>query len=142
MGFAREEARALGHAGVGTEHLLLGILRCEQSPAVRALGAMGVSIDDARAAAAPTLVEQAPPDPAAADESPPSRLGRGEKLTRHARQVLEQSLRETLDRGEGYIGVEHLLLALLHHEQSGASQTLERLGIHHEEALRALERAW
>jgi ATP-dependent Clp protease ATP-binding subunit ClpA len=43
--------------------------------------------------------------------------------------VLERSLEEALDRGEGYIGVEHLLLAVLRDDRGGAAQTLQRMDI-------------
>src|SRR3954464_5377638 len=99
----RQEARAMGSDIVGSEHLLLGILRSGGHQAARVLNDLGVTLDDARAAAQPTLVDgKAPSEPAGKDG-----------ISAYARAVLEQSLREAIARGEGYIGVEHLLLALL-----------------------------
>ena len=115
----RQEARAMGSEVVGSEHLLLGILRSGDQRAARILTDMGVSIDDARVAAQPTLVDG---------------RGHGEPIGKdgisgYARSVLEQSLREALSRGEAHIGVEHLLLALLREDVGGAARTLAELGV-------------
>jgi hypothetical protein len=115
----RQEARAMGSDIVGSEHLLLGILRSGGARASRVLHDLGVSLDDARAAAQPTLVDgRAPAEPAGKDG-----------ISAYARSVLEQSLREAVARGEGYIGVEHLLLALLREDVGGAARTLAELGV-------------
>jgi hypothetical protein len=115
----RQEARAMGSDIVGSEHLLLGILRSGGHQAARVLNDLGVSLDDARAAAQPTLVDgQGHAEPAGKDG-----------ISAYARSVLEQSLREAIARGEGYIGVEHLLLALLREDVGGAARTLSDLGI-------------
>jgi hypothetical protein len=133
---ARQEASALGHSLVGTEHLLLGVLRCEDSVAGRALKALGVEVEAARACAEPTLVEADPGAPAAAS----GRSRRG--LTPHADSVLERTLAQTLARSEGFIGVEHLLLSLLVDERGGASRTLTHLGIEREAVRRQLDQTW
>jgi hypothetical protein len=121
---AREEARAMGADVVGTEHVLLGILRCDRSHATWALHALGARLEDARAAVQPTLVtgESQP-----LSDEPRHPAWRG--LSPHARRVLERSLEEALGRGEGYIGVEHLLLAGLRDDRGGAAQTLQRMEI-------------
>ena len=49
MQFAREEAKRLGQPAVGTEHVLLGILHCRQSHAVKTLNALGVTLETAQA---------------------------------------------------------------------------------------------
>jgi len=115
----RQEARAMGSDIVGSEHLLLGILRSGGHQASRVLADLGVTLDDARAAAQPTLVD------GQARTEPPGKDG----ISAYARAVLEQSLREAIDRGEGYIGVEHLLLALLREDVGGAARTLAELGV-------------
>jgi ATP-dependent Clp protease ATP-binding subunit ClpC len=115
----RQEARAMGSDIVGSEHLLLGILRSGGARASRVLRDLGVSLDDARAAAQPTLIE------GRAHEEPAGKDG----ISAYARSVLEQSLREAVARGEGYIGVEHLLLALLREDAGGAARTLAELGV-------------
>jgi hypothetical protein len=117
--FGRQEARAMGCDLVGSEHLLLGILRSGGHRAAHVLNELGVSLDDARAAAQPTLVDgQGHTEPAGKDG-----------ISAYARSVLEQSLREAVARGEGYIGVEHLLLALLREDVGGAARTLAELGV-------------
>jgi ATP-dependent Clp protease ATP-binding subunit ClpC len=115
----RQEARAMGADVVGSEHLLLGVMRSGDQHATQVLLDMGVSLDDARVAAQPTLVD---------GQSPEAAVGR-DGISRYARSVLEQSLRVALARGEGYIGVEHLLLALLRDDEGGAARTLSELGI-------------
>jgi ClpA/ClpB-like protein len=115
----RQEARAMGSEVVGSEHLLLGILRSGDQRAAKVLAEMGVTIDDARIAAQPTLIDgQAHHEPVGKDG-----------ISAYARSVLEQSLREAIARGEGHIGVEHLLLALLREEVGGAARTLSELGV-------------
>lgn len=131
--FAREEAAALGHGSVGSEHLLLGLVRCEHSVARRALDAAGVILEAARVAAQPTLVGALPEDAPERQAVP-----RG-AFRPHAKGVLEQSLAETVQRGEGFIGPEHLLLAILSSEAGGAVRTLEALGIEADDIRRRLE---
>ena len=115
----RQEARAMGSDLVGSEHLLLGILRSGDHVAAKVLNDLGVSLEDARAAATPTLINgRSHAEPAGKDG-----------MSAYARSVLEQSLREAVARSEGYIGVEHLLLALLREDVGGAARTLAELGI-------------
>ena len=115
----RQEARAMGSDVVGSEHLLLGILRSGDQRAAKVLAEMGVTIEDARIAAQPTLIDgQGHAEPEGKDG-----------ISAYARSVLEQALREAIARGEGHIGVEHLLLALLREEVGGAARTLAELGV-------------
>lgn len=114
----RQEARAMGSDVVGSEHLLLGVLRSGDNAAAKVLRDLGVSLEDARSAAQSTLVDGQPTEPAGKDGISP-----------YARSVLEQSLREAVARGEGFIGPEHLLLALLREDVGGAARTLSELGI-------------
>ncbi|MEA2354220.1 MAG: hypothetical protein QOD61_349 [Solirubrobacteraceae bacterium] len=138
---AREEAHAMGQAAVGTEHILLGILRCRQSHAVEALNALGVTLDAARECLQPTIVgiPSAPSAPGGPEAARPSRQT---GITPQARRILEGSLREAVKRAEGYIGVEHLLLALLADSRNGATQTLEALRTTPNQIRRQLEREW
>jgi transposase-like protein len=117
--FAREEAKRLGQAAVGTEHILLGILRCEDSLAARALSAEGITLEAARGCLQTTM-----------PGIPPSELERPAEeyaVSAHARRIIEGSRREATRRGEHHIGPEHLLLALLADSRNGAVQTLEQL---------------
>jgi hypothetical protein len=113
---AREEARALGASAVGSEHLLLGIVRGADGSTAEALTLLGVTLDAARACTQPTL---------AADGDGAAQRG----ISAYARTVLEQSLREALARGDGYIGTDHLLLAALRDPRGGAARTLAALGV-------------
>jgi ClpA/ClpB-like protein len=115
----RHEARAMGAEVIGSEHLLLGVLRCGDQRVDGVLSDLGVSLEQARAAAQPTLVD------GRNNAEPPAKDG----ISPYARSVLEQSLREAIGRGESRIGVEHLLLALLREDAGGAARTLGALGI-------------
>src|SRR5512142_158079 len=95
---AQEEARALQHNYIGTEHVLLGLLGEADGTAARALGQFEMTLDGARQ----ELID---------------RVGRGQKqlkghipFTPRAKRVLELSLREALSLQHNYIGTEHLLL--------------------------------
>jgi ATP-dependent Clp protease ATP-binding subunit ClpA len=136
--FAREEAKRLGQPAIGTEHILLGILRCKSSHAVKALDALGVT----HQAASRCLHTTMPGIPSRAEQPEAGAANRGDGVSPHARRILEGSLREALKRGEGYIGVEHLLLALLTDSRNGAVQTLEALKTTPGQIRRQLEREW
>ena len=120
---ARREAERQRAAAIGTEHLLLALLCADVPGAAAALRRAGVTEEAVRAALQPTVVEG---ELRAADGG----------FTPLARQVLEGSLREAVERGEGFIGADHLLLALLRHDDGGAARTLEALGVARE-AVRA-----
>jgi len=119
IALAREEARRLGLPALGTEHILLGVLRSPGSVAMRVLNDLGVT----HATASEVLRTTLPGVPVATEGETPQT-----DVSPHARRILEGSLREALKRGDGYIGVEHLLLALLTDSRNGAVQTLEALG--------------
>lgn len=114
---AREEATALGADAVGTEHLLLALTRSAPEPVARVLADVGIDEHALRSTLQPTIV------------SVPATPGAEGGFTRYAREVLEGSLREAVERGEGFIGADHLLLALLRNPAGGAAQTLDALGV-------------
>jgi ATP-dependent Clp protease ATP-binding subunit ClpA len=135
---AREEAQRLGQPAIGTEHILLGILRCSTSHAVRALQALGVTHETASRWLQTTL-----PGVQATVEGvngPRPRTQNG--VSSHARRILEGSLQQALQRGDGYVGVEHLLLALLSDSRNGAVQTLEALKTSPAQVRRQLDLEW
>jgi ATP-dependent Clp protease ATP-binding subunit ClpA len=98
---AQDESRALDHDYIGTEHILLGLLRLGEGPAYQALSSEGVELDAVR-------------------EQVVEHVGRGAKppaghipFTPRAKKVLELALREALQLGDNFIGSEHVLLGLL-----------------------------
>jgi hypothetical protein len=114
---AREEATAQGARAVGTEHLLLALTCTCPEPVARVLADAGVDEHALRTMLQPTLVEGTEGREAQ------------DTFTPHAREVLEGSLREAVERGDGFIGADHLLLALLRNPAGGAAQTLDALGV-------------
>jgi prophage maintenance system killer protein len=116
---AQHEARLLQHHYIGTEHLLLGLLREGEGVAARTLESLGVSREAARGQVEEIIGRG--PEPA------PSHI----PFTPRAKKVLELSLREALALGHTYIGTEHLLLALLREGHGVAAQVLVRLGADH-----------
>jgi prophage maintenance system killer protein len=113
---AQEEARELDHNYVGTEHLLLGLLRVPEGVAARALESLGISHQAVQA-----QVEEI--------------IGRGQTsprghipFTPRSKKVLELALREALQLGHNYIGSEHVLLGLVREGQGVAAQILVGLG--------------
>lgn len=112
---AQNEARAAGNTEIRTEHLVLGLLAEPEGLAALALTAQGVAADDVRAAATATL------PPAVADV--PDLI----PFDASAKKVLELTFREALRLGHGYVGTEHLLLALL--EQEHGEGLLTGLGV-------------
>jgi ATP-dependent Clp protease ATP-binding subunit ClpC len=98
---ARREARGLRHRYVGSEHLLLGLLREDEGLAARALASFDVTLESARAQVARRV---------GTAEGPPT-FG-PIPFTPRARQVLARAGDEAVDLGHRYIGTEHILLAL------------------------------
>jgi ATP-dependent Clp protease ATP-binding subunit ClpC len=101
MVLAQDEARALRHNYIGTEHLLLGLLREQRGLAARVLGSLAITSEEARAQLV-RIVGQG--DEVVTGQIP---------FTARAKKVLELALREALSLGHDYIGTEHLLLGLL-----------------------------
>ncbi len=113
---AQEEARMLNHGYIGTEHILLGLLREGEGVAAKALESLGISLDAVR-----QRVEEI--------------IGRGQQapsghipFTPRAKKVLELSLRESVQLGHNCIGTEHILLGMLREGDGVAAQVLVRLG--------------
>jgi ATP-dependent Clp protease ATP-binding subunit ClpA len=113
---AGDEARALGHDRIGTEHLLLGAFAVEEAGARRVLAEAGIEPDRLRDAVAAAVGEGGEP------------RRRRLPFTRAAKRVLEEALREATQLGSRYIGSEHLLLGVLGAEGSGGRAVLEGIG--------------
>jgi ATP-dependent Clp protease ATP-binding subunit ClpC len=114
---AQEEARALGHNYIGTEHILLGLLREEQGIAARVLESLRVTLEEVRVQVARIV-------------------GRGDivetgqiPFTPRAKKVLELALREALSLGHNWIGTEHVLLGLVRADEGVAMQILLDRGV-------------
>jgi ClpA/ClpB-like protein len=119
--FAREECESLEHPGIGSEHLLLGVLRCREGVATRALQDLGVSLTAARSQVGRLGSH-------AADRGGSSSHAQAGALLPTARTVLEQSLAEAVRSGNDRLEGEYLLRGLL--KQDGAAvRVLERLGL-------------
>jgi ATP-dependent Clp protease ATP-binding subunit ClpC len=117
MVLTQDEARLLNHNFIGTEHILLGLIREGEGIAAQALESLGVTLEDVRAKVQETI---GPPG-AATGVSPP--------FTPRAKRVLELSLREALQLGHNYIGVEHMLLGICKEAEGVAATVLRSLGV-------------
>jgi ATP-dependent Clp protease ATP-binding subunit ClpC len=115
---AQEEARALRHNYIGTEHVLLGLLREEQGIAARVLESLEVTLGDVRAEVA-RIVGQGDDEPA------PGQI----PFTPRAKKVLDLALREALSLGHNWIGTEHVLLGLAREDDGVAMQILLDHGV-------------
>ena len=117
LALAQEEARRFNHNYIGTEHILLGLVREEEGMAAKVLSNLGVGLNKVRAA-----VEFI--------------IGRGEGtaqtevgLTPRAKKVIELAVDEARLLGHQYIGTEHILLGLLREGEGVAAGVLESLGV-------------
>src|SRR6476620_3969830 len=111
---AQREARTLTHNDIGTEHILLAVIQQDDGEAAKSLESLGISLEGVR-----SQVEEI--------------LGQGEQapsghipFTLRAKQVLELSLRESMQLDHDYIGAEHILLGLI--SEGAAAQLLVKLG--------------
>jgi hypothetical protein len=114
VGFAQEEAAGLHHNAVGTQHLLLGLLRVEDGGAARALGSLGIDVEAVRTEVMRVFGEG-------------DSTGGPLPFTPDAKQTFEVALREALSIGHNHIGTEHILLGLLRVEDPTVD-VLRRLG--------------
>jgi hypothetical protein len=115
--YAQEEAKSFNHNYIGTEHLLLGLIREGDGVAAEVLRSLGVELDKVR-----SQVEFI--------------IGRGDHiivgevgLTPRAKKVIELAVDEARRLGHHYIGTEHLLLGLVREGEGVAAGVLERLGV-------------
>ena len=114
---AREEAGRFRHDFVGTEHILLGLIRDGEGIATAVLQRLGLRLETVKAEVERALAGF------------PKTLTFGEvPFTPQAKRVLELSIEEARQLGHNYIGTEHLLLGLMKEGQSIAAKILESLG--------------
>lgn len=109
---AQDEARFLKHNYIGTEHILLGLLRNEEGVAARVLESLDITTEEVRA-----HVERI--------------VGQGDKVmtgeipfTPRAKKVLELALKEALALKHNYVGTEHILLGLMREARGVAARVL------------------
>jgi ATP-dependent Clp protease ATP-binding subunit ClpC len=117
LDFAREEARSFLHTYIGTEHLLLGLLREQDGLAAQALEQLGVTLERVRAA-----VE--------------TKIGRGENSVQgeidyvpRVRKVLSLALAEAERQGSGYVRTEHILLGIVRDGGGVGADILDACGV-------------
>jgi ATP-dependent Clp protease ATP-binding subunit ClpC len=113
---AQDEARMLGHDYIGTEHILLGLIREGEGVAARALESLGISRDAVR--------QQVEEITGRGQHAPSAQI----PFTAPAKKVLELSLREALQLGHNSISTEHILLGLIGEGEGVAAQVLVKLG--------------
>ncbi len=117
LNLAQEEAQRLHHHYIGTEHLLLGLVREDEGIAAQALKGLGVGLDTVRG-----RVE--------------ALVGRGDQevtgempLTRRAKKVLELAIDEARRLGHHYLSTEHLLLGMIREGEGVGARVLHELGV-------------
>jgi ATP-dependent Clp protease ATP-binding subunit ClpC len=126
LSIAQDEARRLNHAYIGTEHLLLGLMREEEGLAARVLADMGLSVNQLRAA-----VERM----VGSGDRAPSSL----QLSDQTKRVIEMAVAESRKRGHPYIGTEHLLMAMVRLTDSMAAAVLQGMNINLDTVYRRLQ---
>ena len=114
---AQDEARNLKHNYIGTEHLLLGLLREKEGLAARVLESLDVTLEEVRNQIARIV---GPGDEPATGQIP---------FTPRAKKVLELALREAMQLQSSFIGTEHLLLGIARENQGVASRILLDLDV-------------
>ena len=118
---AQEEAGSLNHDYIGTEHILLGLVREGQGVAANVLIGMGVDLEDLR----DQIV-----DIIGVGEEEPETLA----LTPRTKRVFELSIQEARNLGQNYVGTEHLLLGLIREGEGVAAAILRNSGVDLEKA--------
>jgi ATP-dependent Clp protease ATP-binding subunit ClpA len=113
---AQEEARALKHNYIGTEHILLGLLREEEGLAARLVQSLDITVEGVRAQVVRIV--------GSAEEVTAGQI----PFTPRAKKVLELALREALSLGHNYIGTEHILLGLGREDDGVAVRILRDFG--------------
>ncbi|NMM55348.1 ATP-dependent protease ATP-binding subunit ClpC [Paenibacillus aquistagni] len=116
LALAQEEAVRLGHNNIGTEHILLGLIREGEGIAAKALIALGLSLEKIQ-------------------DEVESLIGRGQEqptniaYTPRAKKVIELSMDEARKLGHTYVGTEHILLGLIREGEGVAARVLNNLGV-------------
>ena len=136
---AVDEARRLNHDYIGTEHLLLGMVREGEGIAAGVLGSLGVTLEKARAQTIQVLVQDGGGSRAPSPTAGGSSRDRYDRFTERARKAMSLAHEEAIRLRHNYIGTEHLLLGLIHEGDGVAAKVLGNAGIELETARRAVE---
>ncbi len=117
LAMSREESARLGHEYVGTEHMLLGLIREGEGVASAVLAGLGIDANEIRERIEVALK--------------PGRGNTGSDLpyTSRAKKVLELAMSEARELKHTYVGTEHLLIALIREEKGIAAQVLDEAGL-------------
>jgi len=114
---ATEEARTLNHAYIGTEHLLLGLIRERNGVSGEVLHSMGVTLDQARGATQSLMGVGKQPAP------------KVQPLSKRTVQAIERAVAEAEQLDHSFVGTEHLLLGIIETSDGAAVGVLDRLGL-------------
>jgi len=116
LALSQEEAIRLGHTNIGTEHILLGLIKEGDGIAAKALTSLGLKFEDIQ-------------------EEVELLIGTGQKqsqtihYTPRAKKVIELSMDEARKLGHSYVGTEHILLGLIREDEGVASRVLRNLDV-------------
>ncbi|QDX92112.1 ATP-dependent Clp protease ATP-binding subunit [Brevibacillus laterosporus] len=121
LALALEEAVRLGHKDIGTEHVLLGLIREGEGIAAKALQALGLGLDKIQSEVE-SLIGRAPEQPANTPNYTPN-------YTPRAKKVIELSMDEARKLGHTYVGTEHILLGLIREGEGIAARIMNNLGV-------------
>ncbi len=114
---AQDEAKRFGHSFVGTEHILLGLVREGEGIAAKVLLSLGVELDSVRSEVEKLIGK--------GDQRP---VAQGVNYTPRAKKVIELAIEEGQNLGHNYVGTEHLLLGLIREGEGIAAQVLNNMG--------------
>ncbi len=115
---AQKEAKQLQHAFVGTEHILLGLIKDGEGIAAKTLLSFGVDLDSVRSEIEKLI-----------GESDQQAVSQEVNYTPRAKKVIELAIEEGQSLGHNYVGTEHLLLGLIREGEGVAAQVLANLGV-------------
>jgi ATP-dependent Clp protease ATP-binding subunit ClpC len=115
---AQDEAKRFNHSFVGTEHILLGLVREGEGIAAKVLLSLGVELDSVRSEIEKLIGK-------GDQRSGPQ----GANYTPRAKKVIELAIEEGQSLGHNYVGTEHLLLGLIREGEGIAAQVLTNLGV-------------
>jgi ATP-dependent Clp protease ATP-binding subunit ClpC len=115
---AQEEARRFHHTFVGTEHILLGLVREGEGIAAKVLLSLGVELDSVRSEIEKLI-----------GKGDQRSVPQGVNYTPRAKKVIELAIEEGQNLGHNYVGTEHLLLGLIREGEGIAAQVLTNLGV-------------